>query len=107
MHAGLLKQGEFFRREKTDLKPMKNLMKSPKSSKFPGAALNFESCIQRFLCPDFAHHPTIGDIMSNKYLKVRFKIPKSGPLPTPWHTHFKIQKKWFHFWVSGDSTSII
>jgi hypothetical protein len=64
-----LKQGEIVRREKTarhkfkdHLKPMKNLMKSPKSSKFPGAALNFESCIQRFLCPDFAHHPTIGDI---------------------------------------------
>ena len=29
------------------------------------------------------HHPTIGDIISNKYLKVMFKIPKTGHLPTP------------------------
>ena len=29
------------------------------------------------------HHPTIGDIISNKYLQVRFKIPKKGHLPSP------------------------
>ena len=28
------------------------------------------------------HHPTIGDIISNRYLKVMFKIPKKGHLPT-------------------------
>ena len=27
------------------------------------------------------HHPTIGDIISNRYLKVMFKIPKKGHLP--------------------------
>ena len=37
------------------------------------------------------HHPTIGDINSNRYLKVIFKIPKKGHWPTPvmdawWHT---------------------
>ena len=29
------------------------------------------------------HHPTIGDIISKRYLKVMFKIPKKGYLPTP------------------------
>ena len=29
------------------------------------------------------HHPTIGDIISNRYLKVMFKIPNKGHLPTP------------------------
>ena len=29
------------------------------------------------------HHPTIGDIITNKYLEVMFKIPKTGHLPTP------------------------
>ena len=29
------------------------------------------------------HHPTIGDVISNRYLKVMFKIPKKGHLPTP------------------------
>ena len=29
------------------------------------------------------HHPNIGDIISSKYLKVMFKIPKMGHLPTP------------------------
>jgi hypothetical protein len=29
------------------------------------------------------HHPTIGDIITNKYLKVMFKLPKTGHLPTP------------------------
>ena len=33
-------------------------------------------------CP-IEHHPTIGDINSNRYLKVIFKIPKKGHLPTP------------------------
>ena len=33
------------------------------------------------------HHPTIGDINSNKYLKVIFKIPKKGHLPTPVNCH--------------------
>ena len=28
------------------------------------------------------HHPSIGDIISNRYLKVMFKIPKKGHLPT-------------------------
>ena len=27
-------------------------------------------------CPNVSHHPTIGDIISNRYLKVMFKIPK-------------------------------
>ena len=31
------------------------------------------------------HHPTIGDIISNRYGKVMFKIPKKGHLPTPVH----------------------
>ena len=29
------------------------------------------------------HHPTIGDIISNRYWKEMFKIPKKGHLPTP------------------------
>ena len=29
------------------------------------------------------HRPSIGDIISNRYLKVMFKIPKKGHLPTP------------------------
>ena len=29
------------------------------------------------------HHPNIGDIISNRYLKVMFKIPKMGHLPNP------------------------
>ena len=29
------------------------------------------------------HHPTIGDTISNGYLKVMFKILKKGHLPTP------------------------
>ena len=29
------------------------------------------------------HHLTIGDINSNRYLKVMFKIPQKGHLPTP------------------------
>ena len=29
------------------------------------------------------HHPNIGDIISNRYLKVMFKIPKIGHLPNP------------------------
>ena len=29
------------------------------------------------------HHPTIGDVISNRYLKVMLKIPKKGHLPTP------------------------
>ena len=28
------------------------------------------------------HHPNIGDIISNKYLRVMFKITKMGHLPT-------------------------
>ena len=36
-------------------------------------------------CPNVSHHPTIGDIISNRYLKVMFKISKKGHLPTnPW-----------------------
>ena len=29
------------------------------------------------------HHPTIGNTISNRYLKVMFNIPKKGHLPTP------------------------
>ena len=29
------------------------------------------------------HHPSIGDIISNRYLKVMSNIPKMGHLPTP------------------------
>jgi hypothetical protein len=29
------------------------------------------------------HHTNIGDIISNRYLKVMFKIPKMGNLPNP------------------------
>ena len=29
------------------------------------------------------HHPTIGDSIPNRCLKVMFKIPKKGHLPTP------------------------
>jgi hypothetical protein len=29
------------------------------------------------------HHPNIGDIISNRYLKVMFKSPKMGLLPNP------------------------
>ena len=29
------------------------------------------------------HHPIIGNIISNRYLKVMFKVPKKGHLPTP------------------------
>ena len=31
------------------------------------------------------HHPIIWNIISNRYLKVMFKIPKKGHLPTPVH----------------------
>ena len=31
------------------------------------------------------HHPSIGDTISNRYLKVMFEIPKKGHLPT--HVH--------------------
>ena len=34
------------------------------------------------------HHPSIGDIISNRYLKVMFKIPQKGHLPTPVMTLF-------------------
>ena len=34
------------------------------------------------------HHPTIGDIISNKYLKVMFKIAKKGHLLTPVEPHY-------------------
>jgi len=33
------------------------------------------------------HHPSVGDIISNRYLKVMFKIPKKEHLPTPEHGH--------------------
>ena len=33
------------------------------------------------------HHPNIGNIISNRYLKVMFKIPKKGHLPTPGKCH--------------------
>ena len=29
------------------------------------------------------HHPNIGDIISNRYLKGMFQIPKLGHLPSP------------------------
>jgi hypothetical protein len=29
------------------------------------------------------HHPNIGDMISNRYLKVMFKMPKMGHLPKP------------------------
>jgi len=29
------------------------------------------------------HHPNIGDMISNRYLKVMFKMPKVGHLPKP------------------------
>ena len=34
-------------------------------------------------CPIIEHHPNIGDRISNRYLKVMFKIPKMGHLPNP------------------------
>ena len=33
-------------------------------------------------CPNVSHHPTISDVISNRYLKVMFKIPKKGHFPT-------------------------
>ena len=42
------------------------------------------------------HHPTIGDIITNKYLKVMFKIPKTGHLPIyqpPLNHHHKTVSK--------------
>ena len=39
--------------------------------------------IQGLVNVPIEHHPTFGDIMSNRYLKVMFKIPKKGHLPTP------------------------
>ena len=39
--------------------------------------------IQGLVNVPIEHHPTIGDIITNKYLKVMFKIPKTGRLPTP------------------------
>ena len=33
--------------------------------------------------PQLNKHPTIGDIVSSRYLKVMFKIPKKGHAPTP------------------------
>ena len=39
--------------------------------------------IQGLVNVPIEHHPTIGDIITNKYLKVMFKIPKTGHLPTP------------------------
>ena len=39
--------------------------------------------IQGLVNVPIKHHPTIGDIISNRYLKVMSKIPKKGHLPTP------------------------
>ena len=39
--------------------------------------------IQGLVNVPIEHHPTIGDVISNRYLKVMFKIPKKGHLPTP------------------------
>ena len=45
------------------------------------------------------HHPTIRDIISNRYLKVMFKIPKKGHLPTPgWRNIFP--EKHLHSFIS-------
>ena len=43
----------------------------------------FSLIIQGLVNAPIEHHPTIGDINSNRYLKVIFKIPKKGHLPTP------------------------
>ena len=42
------------------------------------------------------HHPTFGDIISNRYMKVTFKIPKKGHLPTPVGCRRKKQEKMFY-----------
>ena len=39
--------------------------------------------IQGLVNVPIEHHPSIGYIISNRYLKVMFKIPKKGHLPTP------------------------
>ena len=39
--------------------------------------------IQGLVNVPIEHHPSVGDIISNRYLKVMFKIPKKGHLPTP------------------------
>ena len=45
--------------------------------------LHFYSIWQGLVNVPIEHHPTIGDVISNRYLKVMFKIPKKGHLPTP------------------------
>ena len=44
------------------------------------------------------HHPTIGGMISNTYLKVMFKIPKKGHLPTP--VKVLISVRITHFFVA-------
>ena len=43
---------------------------------------NNEKGLENEKCPNFSHHPTIGDIISKRYLQLMFKIPKMGLLPT-------------------------
>ena len=47
------------------------------------------------------HQPTIGDIITNKYLKVMFKIPKTGHLPTPFWIRCS-----YSCWASGMDSDI-
>ena len=42
----------------------------------------YQTSIQRLVNILIEHHPTIGDMISNRYLKVMFKIPKKEHLPT-------------------------
>ena len=51
-------------------------------SHIPCSSFNL-TYLQGLVDVQIKHHPTIGDIISNKYLKVMYKIPKKGHLPTP------------------------
>ena len=45
-----------------------------------------------FKCPNVSHHPTLGDIISNKYLMVMFKIPKKRTFTNPLKIWLKNEK---------------
>ena len=45
-------------------------------------------CPQGLVNVPIKHHPTIGNTIPNRYLKVMFKIPQKGHLPTPGVLHF-------------------
>ena len=68
------------------LEPVVIRMVIPRISMEKPGFFNFQHVliVQGLVNVPIEHHPTIGDIISKKYLKVMFKIPKKkGHLPFP------------------------